>query len=67
MCDEIVLDISQGRYVGSTDILYVFPDHIIGTLSKNLSTIDSSRMTRMLLGAVVSVFSHNLATAQVQV
>ena len=35
MCDEIVLDISQGRYVGSAKILSVFPDYRIATLSKN--------------------------------
>lgn len=67
MCDEIILDISQGRYVGSTDVQCALPDHKIGTPSKNWSTIDSSRMTHTLLGAVVSVLGHNLAPAQVQI
>lgn len=66
MCDEIVLDISQGRYMGSTDVLWVLSDHTIGTLSKSWSTIDLCRMTHMLSGVVVSAFSHKLAPAQVQ-
>lgn len=67
MCDEIVLDISQGRYVGPTDVQCALLDHKIGTPSKNWLTIDSSRMTHMLLGAVVSVFGHKLASAQAQI
>ena len=35
MCDEIVLDISQGRYMDSTGVLCVLSDHTIGTLSRS--------------------------------
>ncbi len=66
MCDEIVLDVSQGRYMGSTEVLCVFSDHTTGTLSRSWSTIDSCRMTHMLLGVVVLAFSHKPAPAQVQ-
>ena len=67
MCDEIVVDVSQGRYIGSTEVQCVFSDHTIGTLSRSWSTIDSYRMTHMLLGVVVSAFSNKLAPAQVQI
>ena len=52
MCDEIVIDVSQGRYMASSEVLFVFSDHKIGTLSRSWSTIDSCRMTHTLLGVV---------------
>ena len=50
MCDESVLDVSQGQYVGSTEVLCTLSDHTIGTLSRGWSTIDLRQMTHMLLG-----------------
>ena len=67
MCDEIVIDVSQGRYMASSEVLFVFSDHTIGTLSRSWSTIDSCRMTHTLWGAVASAFRHKLAPAQVQI
>jgi hypothetical protein len=65
MCD--VLDISQGHYMGSTEVSCASHNRTIGTLSKSWSTIDSSRMTLALLGAVVLAFSRKLLPAQIQI
>jgi hypothetical protein len=66
MCEEAVLDISQGRYVASAKVLIISLNHSIGTLFKSWSMIVSYQMMHTLLGVVATAFNRKLGLAQVQ-